>query len=324
MSPSPTAAAPLEVLLEPDALNDALAHDATEGLGSRPYTLPPKYFYDERGSALFEDITRLPEYYPTRAERGLLVDHAVEIVATSQADVLLELGSGSSEKTSLLLDAFGDGLRAYVPVDVSPSALQGAVDDLAVERPDLPVLGVVADFDRHLPDLPRPGRRLVAFLGGTIGNLDQAQRAGFLATLQASLAPGETVLLGVDLVKDPERLVAAYDDTAGVTAEFNLNVLRVLARELDADLDPADFEHVALWNPDDERIEMRLRARRSLTGRLGALGLEIELEQDEEIRTEISSKFRRERIEAELTAQGLDPSGWWTDGDYALVLAVRQ
>lgn len=300
-----------------------LVADVRRGLAIAPRWLPPKYFYDDRGSQLFDDITRLPEYYPTRAERALLEAHADDIVRTADARVLLELGSGSSQKTAVLLDAFDrlDHLEAYVPVDVSGGALRGAVGSLARSRPSLPVYPVVADFERHLAVLPAPGRRLVAFLGSTIGNFTPAQRAAFLTRLGFALRPGETVLLGVDLVKDPGRLVAAYDDSAGVTADFNRNVLHVLNRELDGDFVPDDFDHVARWDPDHQWMEMRLRARREHTVTLNRAGIRFRLEEGEQIRTEISSKFRRPTIESELVAAGFRPLGWWTDGDYALALA---
>lgn len=314
-------------LLRPEALRDALLADARAGLGGTPKSLLPKYFYDARGSELFEEITRLPEYYPTRAERGLLTEHAREIARVAGVDTLVELGSGSSEKTGLLLDALAsaEGLRAYVPVDVSPAALRGAVAELALTRPSLLVEPVVADFEDpdHLAALPRPGRRLVAFLGGTIGNLVPDQRRRFLAHVAAVLEPGESLLVGVDLVKDADRLVAAYDDAAGVTAAFNRNVLQVLDRELGADFDPDAFEHVAVWDAENEWIEMRLRARAAQHVTVSALDLAIDFEAGEEMRTEISAKFRRERIEDELRATGYEPTGWWTDGDFALVLARR-
>lgn len=316
----------LDVLLEPADLTAAIEAEVRTGLTTVPKTLPPKFFYDDRGSALFDEITRLDEYYPTRAERSLLVMHADDIAAAADAEVLLELGSGSSEKTSLLLDAMmrTGRLAAYVPVDVSAGALRGALAQLAAERPDLPVQGVVADFEHHLTGLPRPGRRLVAFLGSTIGNFEPQGRVDFLAGLGRELEPGEALLLGLDLVKDPRRLVAAYDDAAGVTAAFNKNVLHVLNRELDADFDPDAFTHVARWDERNEWIEMRLRAERAMSVHVRSLGLDIALHEGEEIRTEISAKFRRERIVDELDRAGLRLSKWWTDpaGDYALALAT--
>lgn len=315
----------LTVLLEPAELRDSLVRDVVAGLATPPRHLPPKYFYDDRGSRLFEEITRLSEYYPTRAERALLLRYAEQVAAEAGADVLLELGSGSSEKTRILLDALAraGSLAAYVAVDVSPGALVGARASLGAERPELPVHAVVADFERHLADLPAPGRRLVAFLGGTIGNLQPRQRATFLAEVAATMRPGECLLVGLDLVKDPTRLVAAYDDAAGVTAAFNKNVLRVLNRELHGDLDESAFSHVATWNPAEEWIEMRLRADRPVTARLAAIDLGVTFALGEEIRTETSAKFRRAGFEQELEDAGLVPAGWWTDGDYALALARR-
>ena len=316
----------LDVLLTPADLRSTLERDARDGLTARPKTLPPKYFYDDRGSVLFEEITRLPEYYPTRAEHAILTAHAEEMVAAADCDALLELGSGSSEKTRLLLDALraAGRLRAYVPVDVSAGALREAMPQLRRDYPGVLVHGAVADFDSHLEELPRPGRRLWALLGGTIGNYAPPERGVFLANLAAAMDQHEALLLGLDLVKDPVRLVQAYDDAAGVTAAFNRNVLAVLDRELDGDLDPDAFDHVALWDADNEWIEMRLRARRPVHARLAALDLDVDFEQGEEIRTEISAKFRREKAERELREAGLTPTHWWTDGDFALVLAAKE
>ena len=324
---SSTPGASLEVLLTADDLRAGLETDARTGLTATPKWLPPKYFYDDLGSRLFDRITRLPEYYPTRTEHAILTAYADEIAAAADARVLLELGSGSSEKTRILLDAMGriGALAAYVPVDVSAGALREAMAGLRVDYPDLPLHGAVADFDHHLGLLPAPGRRLWALLGGTIGNYPPAQRHGLLTGLARAMRPGETLLLGLDLVKDPARLVAAYDDAAGVTAAFNRNVIAVLDRELDGDLDPDDFSHVARWDAEHEWIEMRLRARRALSARLAALDLPVVLERGEEVRTEISAKFRRERITPELDAVGLSVERWWTDpaGDFALLLARR-
>ncbi|QYJ05697.1 L-histidine N(alpha)-methyltransferase [Nocardioides panacisoli] len=317
----------IEVLLEPGDLREALEHDARTGLTAAQKWLPPKYFYDARGSEIFEEITRLPEYYPTRTEAALLRAHATDIGHAAGADTLLELGSGSSEKTRLLLDALaGDGaLTAYVPVDVSASALEEAVAALGADYPGLRVHGAVADFDRHLADLPEPGHRLVALLGGTIGNHDRAGRHQFLTDLASGMKPGEALLLGLDLVKDPARLVAAYDDAAGVTADFNRNALRVLNRELAADFDVAAFTHVAVWNEVDERIEMRLRAQREMTVHLSALDLTVGFERGEELLTEYSCKFRRDGVHEELAEAGFVLEQWWTDPDedFALVLARR-
>lgn len=317
----------LDVLLEPDELRSGLEADARAGLTSQPKSLPPKYFYDDRGSALFEQITRLPEYYQTRTERAILEQYAPQIAAASGADVLLELGSGSSAKTRWLLDALQDAghLGSYVPVDVSAGALRDAMGGLREDYPDLHLHGVVADFDRHLGDLPAPGRRLIAFLGGTIGNYPPARRRAFLSGLAAGMRPGESFLVGVDLVKDPDRIVAAYDDSSGVTAQFNRNVIRVLDRELGGDLDPDAFEHIARWNPHQEWIELHLRAHDDLRGRLAAIDLPVEFAAGEEMLTEISAKFTHSRIDDDLSAAGLQLRHWWTDeaGDFALALAVR-
>ncbi|NUR06441.1 MAG: L-histidine N(alpha)-methyltransferase [Nocardioidaceae bacterium] len=313
--------------LTPDDLAASLRTDVRAGLTATPKVLPPKYFYDGRGSELFEDITRLPEYYPTRAERSILQARAAEVADLTKARTLVELGSGSSEKTHLLLRALRDvgSLETYVPVDVSADAIEWALPGLAEEYPTLEVHGVVADFERHLEVLPQDGPRLVAFLGGTIGNFEPEQRGAFLAALGATMNPGDAFLLGTDLVKDPQRLVAAYDDAAGVTAQFDLNVLHVVNRELGADFDVDAFKHVAVWNAECEWIEMRLRSLRDQTVAVPALDLTVGFADGEEMRTEISAKFRREKVERELTAAGLHLAQWWTDeaGDFALSLAVR-
>ncbi|MFD8691364.1 L-histidine N(alpha)-methyltransferase [Streptomyces sp. NPDC059651] len=306
-----------------DATDAALRADVLHGLTGHPKTLPPKWFYDARGSELFEEITRLPEYYPTRAEREILIDRAAEIAAASGARTLVELGSGSSEKTRHLLDALPE-LHSYVPVDVSESALRGAAEALLEERPGLSVHALIADFTAELSLPATPGPRLVAFLGGTIGNLLPDERATFLSSVRSLLSPGDTLLLGTDLVKDEEVLVAAYDDAAGVTAAFNRNVLSVVDRELGADFAPDDFEHVARWNPQQEWIEMRLRARRELTVKIPELNLLVSFEAGEEVRTEVSAKFRRDGVRKELDAAGMRLSQWWTDaaGRFALSLAT--
>ncbi len=315
----------LDIYLDADDLERSLRADARAGLTATPKWLPPRWFYDDRGSELFEDITRLPEYYPTRAEREILRARAGEIAAATNAKTLIELGSGSSEKTRLLLSALRKhgSLGAFVPLDVSGSALRDAMAAISAEYPDLGVHGVVADFTRHLRHLPTGGTRLVAFLGGTIGNLMPDERAAFLADLRSALEPGDWLLLGTDLVKDPAVLVAAYDDRAGVTAQFNRNVLRVLNRELGADFDVDAYAHVAVWDPDREWIEMRLRALRPMTVTIPALDITVGFAQGEELRTEISAKFRREGVDRELTEAGFAPRYWWTDprGRFAQSLA---
>ena len=312
--------------LQDDDPGAALRADVLAGLTATPKTLPPRWFYDERGSELFDRITRLVEYYPTRAERAILEARAGEIAATTRAEVLVELGSGTSEKTRLLLAALRDAgtLRRFVPFDVDPSVLRAAGAALDEEFPGLDVDAVVGDFTRDLGELPRGGRRVVAFLGSTIGNLEPAPRAEFLAAVADTLGPGDAFLLGTDLVKDPGRLVRAYDDAEGVTAEFNRNVLAVLDRELKADLDPTAFDHVALWDAEQEWIEMRLRSRVDQVATIAALDLEVSFAAGEDVRTEVSAKFRRERVERELADAGLALTSWWTDpaGDFALSLSV--
>ncbi|MER5916040.1 L-histidine N(alpha)-methyltransferase [Streptomyces sp. NPDC001982] len=311
--------------LPEDATEAALRADVHDGLTATPKTLPPKWFYDARGSELFEQITELPEYYPTRAEREILADRAGEIAAAAGARTLVELGSGSSEKTRYLLDAFTD-LDTYVPVDVSESALTQAGQALIEERPGLSVHALIADFTARLSLPETPGPRLLVFLGGTIGNLLPPERAVFLASVRALLTPGDTLLLGTDLVKDEQVLVRAYDDAAGVTAEFNKNVLAVVNRELGADFDPGAFDHVALWDAGNEWIEMRLRSRTAQTVKVPALDLAVDFAAGEELRTEVSAKFRKEGVAAELAAAGLELTHWWTDaqGRFALSLsAVR-
>ena len=286
--------------------------------------MPPKWFYDKVGSELFEEITRLEEYYPTRAEREILEVRALEIAATSGCETLLELGSGSSVKTRLLIDAMRatGSLRSYVALDVSEDALRDAGLSLVADYPGLEVHALVADFEHQLNLLPRNGNRLVAFLGSTIGNFDPAGRAKFLRNLSASLGSGDRFLLGADLVKSPEVLLPAYDDASGVTAAFNLNVLSVLNSGLGASFDVDAFEHVAVWDEVNEWIEMRLRSQTRQDVRVDALDLEIAFEAGEEMRTEISSKFRRKGLTAELAAAGFAAAGWWTDdaGRFSLSL----
>jgi L-histidine N-alpha-methyltransferase len=315
----------IDVHLIPDDAERSLHRDARLGLTSSPKWLAPKWFYDSRGSDLFEEITRLPEYYPTRTESSILVAHAGDIAARSGAHTLVELGSGSSEKTRQLLDALEQAgtLRQYVPVDVSQSALRDAVAAIHHDYPSLPIHGVVADFTQHLDRVPGQSPRLIAFLGGTIGNFLPDERAAFLGDLRDTLVSGEWLLLGTDLVKDPRVLVPAYDDAAGVTAEFNRNVLAVLNRELGADFDVENYEHVAIWDAENEWIEMRLRARAAAKVSLSKLALTIRVQTGEEIRTEISAKFRPEGIEGELAKAGFDLDSLVTDpqGRFALSLA---
>jgi L-histidine N-alpha-methyltransferase len=313
------------VLLDPGELARQMSDDVRAGLTATPKTLPPKYFYDARGSELFDRITRLPEYYPTRTERAILDDHVEELAQLTQAETLIELGSGTSEKTRLLLGALTrvGSLRRFVPFDVDPAVLKDASAAVGEEFPALDVEPVVGDFERHLADLPRHPRRLMAFLGSTIGNLEPGQRARFLADARGTLVEGDAFLLGTDLVKSPERLVAAYDDAQGVTAEFDKNMLGVLNRELMADFDPDAFVHRAVWDAGHEWVEMRLESTRRQQVRVGALDLAVDFEAGEQVRTEISAKFRRAGVESELRAAGFELAAWWTDsaGDFALSLA---
>jgi L-histidine Nalpha-methyltransferase len=305
------------VHLVPDDVTEALRVDVRSGLSAAQKWLPSKWFYDERGSRLFEEITTLPEYYPTRAERQVLTREAGEIARVTGARTLVELGSGSSEKTRLLLDGLREHgtLRTFVPLDVSESALSEAVEAIRGDYPGLEVRGVVGDFTEHLGLLPGEPPRLVAFLGGTIGNFLPADRVKFLCSVRDVLAEGEWLLLGTDLVKDANTLVAAYDDSAGVTAEFNRNVLRVVNERLGADFDPARFDHEAYWDAEAEWIEMRLRATREMTVRIPGAGLEVNFEEGEYLRTEISAKFRSRGVVAELAESGFSVERWWTDAE---------
>jgi L-histidine Nalpha-methyltransferase len=325
--PLTTPGTTIEVHLGPEEWERSLREEARAGLGSTPKVLSPTWLYDERGCDLFDQITRLPEYYPTRAERSILRRRAVEMAARANADTLVELGAGTAEKTRLLLDAMSlsGRLERYVPFDVAEGTLRATAQAVAEEHAGLRVEGVVGDFRTHLGELPTGGRRLIAFLGGTIGNLDPTERATMLRTLADGMESGDSLLLGTDLVKDRTRLVRAYDDAAGVTAAFNRNVLAVLNRELDADFDLDRFVHVARFDEEHEWIEMRLRSCGPQTVLVRALELELHFHDREDLRTEISTKFREEGVREELGTAGLDVVEWWTDddGDFALSLAVR-
>ncbi len=313
--------------LAADSAYEALCRDVRAGLQSSPKSLPPKWFYDSVGSDLFDQITRLPEYYPTRAEAEILHTRAAEIASAAGADTLVELGSGTSEKTRVLLDALRDGgaLRRFVPFDVDASMLSLASKAIQNDYPGIEIAAVCGDFEEHLAKIPTGGRRLFAFLGSTIGNLKPDARAEFLAGLAAALQPGDSLLLGTDLVKDVGRLVAAYDDAAGVTAQFNRNVLAVINRELDADFDVDAFRHVATWNAVDERMEMRLRSDQAQRVRIAALNLTVDFDAGEQVLTEVSCKFRAEGVADELAHVGLRLTQWWTDaaGDFGLSLSVK-
>jgi L-histidine N-alpha-methyltransferase len=317
----------VDVLLGPDDLAEALRADVRRGLTAPHKELPPKWFYDDRGCELFDQITRLVEYYPTERERTILRAEAPAIARATGADTLIELGSGTSDKTRVLLDAFRDEgtLSRFVPFDVNETTVRAAAAALVERYEGLRVHAVVGDFERHLPSLPRGGRRLVAFLGSTIGNFAPAERKRFLADLADSLDPGDFFLLGTDLVKDVGRLEAAYDDGAGVTAEFNRNVLRVVNRELGADFPLDDYAHVARFDPTEEWIEMCLRSSSDHVVRIAALDLAISVTAGEEIRTEISAKFREDGIAGELDGAGFAVERWMTDaaGDFALSLSRR-
>ncbi|MBY0442828.1 MAG: L-histidine N(alpha)-methyltransferase [Mycobacteriaceae bacterium] len=313
--------------LAADSAYHALRRDVLDGLSATPKSLSPKWFYDSIGSDLFDQITRLPEYYLTRAETEILRARSVQIAAESGADTVVELGSGTSEKTRILLHALQKqgSLRKYVPFDVDASMLSASAAAIQNEYPGIEIAAVCGDFEEHLAEIPAGGRRLFIFLGSTIGNLPSGPRVEFLAGLAAVLQPGDSLLLGTDLVKDSDRLLRAYDDAAGLTAQFNRNVLAVINRELDADFDVDCYAHVARWNAAHEHIEMWLRAEREQRVWIGALGLAVEFAAGEEMLTEYSCKFRPEGVAAELSAAGLRPVRWWTDvaGDFGLSLAAK-
>jgi L-histidine Nalpha-methyltransferase len=313
--------------LAADSAYEALCRDVRDGLQSSPKSLPPKWFYDSVGSDLFDQITRLPEYYPTRAEAEILRARAAEVASVTGADTLVELGSGTSEKTRILLDALqhSGALRRFVPFDVDASMLSAAATAIQRDYPGIEIAAVCGDFEEHLSEIPGGGRRLFVFLGSTIGNLNRGPRAEFLAALAAVLRPGDSLLLGTDLVKDVDRLVWAYDDAAGVTAQFNRNVLAVINRELDADFDVDAFRHVASWNSEEERMEMWLRAERAQRVRVSALDLTVDFAAGEQLLTEVSCKFRAEAVATELAQAGLRRTRWWTDdaGDFGLSLSVK-
>jgi L-histidine Nalpha-methyltransferase len=318
----------VSVLLEPGSASAALVDDVRRGLASQPRTLPPTWLYDDEGSRLFDEITRLPAYYPTEAERSILVAAATEIAEHTDATTLVELGSGTSDKTRALLDAFTatGRLTRFVPVDVSEGTLREAADELATTYPGISVEAIVGDFTLHLSHLPRDDRKLVAFLGGTIGNLYVEERRAFLWVLADSLEPGDWLLLGTDLVKSADRLIAAYDDEAGLTDRFVRNGLRVLNRELGADFDVDAFTYVPFWDPHMHRMDLRLRAEMPQHVTIPGAGVEIDLASGEEIRMEISTKFTSDTVRDELGAVGLEVVETWTDsgGDFAVTLARKQ
>jgi L-histidine N-alpha-methyltransferase len=317
----------IEVHVGVDELAESMRRDILAGLTATPKELPPTWLYDPTGCELFERITTLPEYYPTRVERELLGRHGQDAATLSGADTFIDLGSGSSAKTLLLLDALeaAGTLRHFVAFDIAEPTLRSTAAAIAGAYSGIAVTGVVGDFRRHIGALPQGGRRLIGFLGSTIGNLGPGDRAQLLADLALAMRPGDALLLGTDLVKATDRLVAAYDDAAGVTAAFNLNVLTRINRDLGADFDPDRFNHVARFDPDLERIEMLLRSQTDQRVIIPGLGITVNFTAGEELRTEISTKFRRDTVTAELVAAGMTPLAWWTDpaGDYALSLSVR-
>jgi L-histidine Nalpha-methyltransferase len=330
MSPKPVEPRK-RVLLDPDWASGSLVDDVRRGLGGRPRRLPPKWLYDDAGASLFDQITRLPEYYPTEAERSILAGCADELAATCDASTLVELGSGTSDKTRTLLDAFRSAarphrpLRRFVPVDVSDGTLGDAASMLSTRYPGMAVEAVVGDFTLHLGHLPRGDRRMVVFLGSTIGNFYVEERGAFLGALADSLDPGEWLLLGTDLVKDADRILAAYNDAAGLTERFIRNSLDVLSRELGADVDQAAFSYVPLWDARMERVDMRLRAEEPCVVTIPGADLVVEFKTGEEICVEISTKFRLDGIRSELVDAGFSVTNTWTDtaGDFALTLARR-
>jgi L-histidine N-alpha-methyltransferase len=311
-----------------EAEERSLANDVLDGL-TRPFKeIPPKHFYDARGSALFEQICELPEYYPTRTERIILEREAESIIALSGAGELVELGSGSPQKAMILLDAMAEAgtLRRYIPLDVSEQPVREAAEQLVAHYDEIEVHGVIGDFERHLQRVPESNGapRIVALLGGTIGNFPPGSRRALLRRIGALLSPRDHLLLGTDLVKDPAVIEAAYDDAQGVTAEFNRNLLHVINRELDANFVPEAFDHVAFFDRRHEWVEIRLRAQRPCSVLIAKLGLRVEFAAGEELRTEISAKFTRERVEADLAAAGLTLERWLTDPDELFALSLAR
>jgi L-histidine Nalpha-methyltransferase len=315
----------IDVHLSPEEVRRQMQVDAVKGLQAEQKSIPPVWFYDERGSKLFEEITQLPEYYPTRAERALLEKHGLDIAAHAKADTLVELGAGACDKTRVLLSALRDAgtLSRYVPFDVSDEFLRNAAGTLAEEFDSLDMHLVIGDFHQHLREIPTDGRRMVAFLGGTIGNLDPQQRSRFLFDLNCTMSSEDWLLLGTDLVKDRSRLVAAYDDSAGVTADFNRNVLLVLNEQLEGDFDLDLFRHVAVWNEDERWIEMRLRAQEATEVALAGAGITVRFTKGEDLLTEISAKFTPDQVERELSEAGFVVEGMWgaEEGEFLLSLA---
>lgn len=309
----------------------SLASDATRGLTSSPKRLPPKHFYDARGSQLFDAICETPEYYPTRTEHALLESISDELMRCHRPTHLVELGSGMARKTRVLLEA---GWRAagqatgqppcYVPFDVSESALRTSAQALLKSYPWLHVHGVVGDYDRHLGELPRGERRLIAFLGGTIGNFEQADAVAFLSRISRGMRPGDALLLGTDLVKPTATLDSAYNDSAGITAEFNLNVLRVMNRELDANFQVEQFRHVAFYAEERQRIEMHLESLCRQQVMLRKLDLEVSFAPGERMLTEVSRKFTEAAVAELLGAANLELVSWFVPDNQYFALSVAR
>ncbi len=307
-----------------------LADDVREGLRARPRELPPKHFYDTRGSDLFDQICRLPEYYPTRTERLILELRAADIACLTGAAELVELGAGTAAKTRVLLDALHarGSVRRYIPFDIDAGTLLRTGQSVAADYPSLESVDCVAgDFERHLHLIPakRDGAsRIVAFLGGTIGNFDTPARRRLLRAVASQLEAGDHLLLGVDLVKDRAVIEAAYNDAAGVTAQFNRNLLSVINRELQADFPLEDFTHIAFYDEANEWIEMRLRATRGITVMVRGIGLVVEFAPGDEIRTEISAKVTPRRLAADLARSGLELVELMCDPDSLFALALAR
>jgi L-histidine Nalpha-methyltransferase len=315
--------------LPPDLSTNALRADAREGLTAAGKYIPSKWIFDATGTGLWEKITQLPEYYPFRTERDILMAVADEIGAITQASSIVELGSGSAVKTNILLDALRrtGTIQTYISIDISESALIAAGERLMAEYPGLSVRAVLADFETQAETIAMdecPAPRLVLFLGGTIGQFTSAQRAEFLRKLHGVFRPGDMLLLGVDLVKDPAELIAAYDDSAGVSTAFNKNLFTVLNAQVGADFNLDNFDYVVTWEDKSERLAMYEQSRIDQVVRLPDIALSIELAAGERIWTGISAKFRRDGIRADLEAAGFSLQHWWTDPDgrYGLSLST--